>query len=178
MSSPGGGGGVYFLKSARKRHNVWVGGGGGCHFSAQHSTLDGAHKHGTAPFMHFYSESLSLSAFLFSGRAGTPLGQTSPCLWTGTYFFNLPILQPPCLHWHPTFVKGHGPQAIGCEVHVTLFDQPHLAPGNGLTVSLFQPYITRMGLQMHWVRCAAKIQPFNFFVSDQHRFLLMVCVAA
>ena len=30
---------------------------------------------------------------------------------------------------------------------------------------------------MHWVRCAAKIQPFNFFVSDQNRFLLMVCVA-
>ena len=40
----------------------------------------------------------------------------------------LPILQPSCLHWHPTFVKGHGPQAIGCEVHVSLFDQPHLVP--------------------------------------------------
>ena len=38
--------------------------------------------------LHFYSESLSSSAFPFSGRAGTPLGQTSPCLWTGTYFFN------------------------------------------------------------------------------------------
>ena len=36
----------------------------------------------------------------------------------------LPILQPPCLHWHPAFVKGHGPQAIGCEVHVSLFEQP------------------------------------------------------
>ena len=45
------------------------------------------------------------------------------------------ILQPPCFHWHPTFVKGHGPQAISCEVHVLLFDQPHPAPGNGLTVS-------------------------------------------
>ena len=63
-------------------------GGGGCHFSAKHCTLDGAHKHGTAPFIHFYSESLLSSAFLFSGRAGTPLGQTSPCLWTETYFFN------------------------------------------------------------------------------------------
>ena len=41
----------------------------------------------------------------------------------------LPILQPPCLHWHPIFVKGHGPQAIGCEVHVSLLGQPHLAPG-------------------------------------------------
>ena len=38
----------------------------------------------------------------------------------------LPIHQPPCLHWHPTLVKGHGPQAIGCEVHVSLFEQPHL----------------------------------------------------
>ena len=63
-------------------------GGRGCHFSAQHNTWDGAHKHSTAPLIHFYSESLSLSALLFSGRAGTPLGQTSPCLWTGTYFFN------------------------------------------------------------------------------------------
>ena len=63
-------------------------GGRGCDFSAQHNTWGGAHKHSTAPFIHFYSESLSLSALLFSGRAGTPLGQTSPCLWTGTYFFN------------------------------------------------------------------------------------------
>ena len=63
-------------------------GGRGCDFSAQHNTWDSAHKHSTAPFIHFYSESLSLSALLFSGRAGTPLGQTSPCLWTGTYFFN------------------------------------------------------------------------------------------
>ena len=43
-------------------------GGRGCHFSAQHNTWDGAHKHSTAPFIHFYSESLSLSALLFSGR--------------------------------------------------------------------------------------------------------------
>ena len=73
------------MKSARKRQfrNVWV--GGGAHFSAWYNTLDGAHKHGTAPFIHFYSESLSSSAFSFSGRAGTPLGQTPPCLWTGTY---------------------------------------------------------------------------------------------
>ena len=82
----GGGVCVYFLKSARKHHfrNVWV--GGGSHFSAQHNTSDGAHKYGTAPFIHFYSESLSSSAFPFSGRAGTPLAQTSPCLWIGTYF--------------------------------------------------------------------------------------------
>ena len=78
---------VIFLKSARKRQCMGLG-GRGCHFSAQHNTWDGAHKHSTAPFIHFYSESLSLSALLFSGRAGTPLGQTSPFLWTGTYFFN------------------------------------------------------------------------------------------
>ena len=47
----------------------------------------------------------------------------------------LPVLQPLWLHWHPTFVKGHGPQAIGCEVHVSLFEQPHFAPGNSLTIS-------------------------------------------
>ena len=29
-----------------------------------------------------------IKCIAFSGRAETPLGQTSPCLWTGTYFFN------------------------------------------------------------------------------------------
>ena len=51
-----------------------------------------------------------------------------------------PILQPPCLNWHPPFVKRHSPQAIGCEVHIALFDQLYLAAGNGLTVPRFQPY--------------------------------------
>ena len=92
MSSHRGGGVcVYFFKSVRKGHfrNVWIGGGGRwSHFSGQHDTLDGAHEHGTAPVDHLYCESASSSAVPFSGRAGTPLGQTSPCLWTGTYFFN------------------------------------------------------------------------------------------
>ena len=44
-------------------------GGRGCHFSAQHNTWDGAHKHSTAPLIHFYSESLSESLF----RSMTPL---------------------------------------------------------------------------------------------------------
>ena len=42
-----------------------------------------------------------------------------------------PILQPACLHWHPTFVQRHSPQAIGCEVHISLFGQPNLAPMSG-----------------------------------------------
>ena len=39
-------------------------------------------------FHHVYSESSLSFALPFSGRAGTPFGQTSPCLWTGTYFLN------------------------------------------------------------------------------------------
>ena len=99
------------------------GGGRGSHFSLQHNTLDGAGKHGTALLYHF------------SGRAGTPLRETSPCLWTGTFLQFFQILQPPCLHWHPPFVKRRSPQAMGCEVHISLFGQPDLAPGNSLTVS-------------------------------------------
>ena len=89
-----GGGGVcvYFLKSVRKSRfrNVWVWGGGGrcSHFSTQSCTLDGAHKHALQSHQ-VYSESSSSVALPFSGKAGTPLGQTSPHLWTGTYFFNL-----------------------------------------------------------------------------------------
>ena len=87
----GGGGGMCILfeickKTPFQKCMGW--GRGVCHFSAQRITLDGAHKHGTALFIRFYSKSLPSSAFLFSGRAGTPFGQTSPCLWTGTYFFN------------------------------------------------------------------------------------------
>ena len=50
----------------------------------------------------------------------------------------LPILQPPCLHRHPTFVKGHGPQAIGCEVHVSLFRRQ-----NGMLLVAFLPGSSR-----------------------------------
>ena len=63
-----------------------------------------------------------------STRAGTPLGHTFPCLWMGTYFFNFfPILQPASLHRHQPCVARHGPQAVGCEVHISLFGQPDLS---------------------------------------------------
>ena len=80
---------MYFLKSVRKGHfrNECLG-GRSSHFSAQRNTLDTSHKQCTAPLNHLYSESSSPSALPFSGRAGTPLGHTSPCLWTATYFFN------------------------------------------------------------------------------------------
>ena len=42
----------------------------------------------TAQLHHVYSESSSSFRMPFSGKGGTPLGQTSPCLCTGTYFFN------------------------------------------------------------------------------------------
>ena len=77
----------------------------------------------TAQFHHVFSESSSS----FAGRAGTPLEQTWPCLWTGTYFFNFPqMLQPAFLSWHPPCVKRHSPQTISCEVHVWLLAQPDL----------------------------------------------------
>ena len=59
----------------------------GHNFQKKGYTLDGAHEQCTGPLNHVYSESSSSSAFPFSGKAGTPLGQASPCLWTGTYFF-------------------------------------------------------------------------------------------
>ena len=102
------------------------GGGRWSHFSAQHNTLDGAHKHGTAPLNHFYSGSSSLSASPFSGRAGVPLGQTSPCLWTGIYFFNF---SQSCNFRAFTGTHPSERGIIGCEVHISLFGQPDLAPG-------------------------------------------------
>ena len=87
----GGGGGMCILfeicKKTPFQFGVWVWGGGVVvtFFNvAQHVGRCTQTWH----CIHFYSESLSSSAFPFSGRAGTPLGQTSPCLWTGTYFFN------------------------------------------------------------------------------------------
>ena len=129
-----------FFEICEKRpfRKVWVGGsrGGRAHFSAKGYTLDGAHEQCTAPLNHVYSESSSPSALPFSGRAGTPLGQTSPCLSTGIHFFNFP--QSCNLRaftgTHPPFIKRHSPQAIGCEVHIVLFDRLHNVPGNGLTV--------------------------------------------
>ena len=74
-------------------------GGGGVrwsHFSAQHNTLDGAHKHGTAPSNHFYSES---SLFQKRDRGGGVRGQLA---WSqGT-----PSASPP---WGPT-----GGWPLGC----------------------------------------------------------------
>ena len=95
MSSHRGGGYVYVFEICEKRpfqKCIGLRGGGGrwSHFSAKGCTLDGAHEQCTAPLNHVYSASWSPSALPFSGRAGTPLRQTSPCLWTGTYFFNFP----------------------------------------------------------------------------------------
>ena len=142
MSSPGRGGGVcvYFLKSARKRHfSLGYGFGGGgvvvTFFNvAQHVGRCTQTWHCTVhPFLFRITVIVSIPFF----RQGwDPIRADIPLFVDRDIFLQfLPILQPPCIHWHPTFVKEHGPQAIGCEVHVSLFDQPHLAPGNGLTVS-------------------------------------------
>ena len=87
-----GGGMCIFFDICEKRPFQKCMGGGArwSHFSAKGYTLDGAQEQCTAPLNHVYSESLSPSALPFSGRAGAPLGQTSPCLWTGTYFFKFP----------------------------------------------------------------------------------------
>ena len=134
----GGGVCVYFLKSARKRHfrNVWVWGGGVVTFFnvAQHVGRCTQTWHCTVhPFLFRITVIVSIPFF----RQGwDPIRADIPLFVDRDIFLQfLPILQPPCIHWHPTFLKEHGPQAIGCEVHVSLFDQPHLAPGNGLTVS-------------------------------------------
>ena len=89
--------------------------GGWSHFSAKGYTLDGAHEQCTALLNDVYSESSSSSALPFPGRAGTPLGQASPCLWTGTYFFNFPQSCNFCAFTgtHPSL--RHSPQAICCE---------------------------------------------------------------
>ena len=85
------------------------------------------------PFLFRITVTVSIAFFR---QGGDPIRADIPLFVDRDIFLQfLPILQPPCFHWHPTLVKGHGPQAIGCEVHVSLFDQPHLAPGNRLTVS-------------------------------------------
>ena len=88
---------MFCFTSARKGHfrNVWVCvgvGGRRSHFSAQCNTLDGAHKQGTAPLNHVYSESSSSSAFP-SGRAGTPL-DIPPFVDRDIFLHFIPILQP------------------------------------------------------------------------------------
>ena len=124
MSSHRGGGGcVHFLKSARKRHfrNVWVGaGGGGLPFFsvAQHTGRCTQTWHCTVhPFLFRITVIVSIPFF----RQGwDPIRAEIPLFVDRDIFLQfLPILHPSCLHWHPTFVKGHGPQAIGCEVHVS-----------------------------------------------------------
>ena len=83
-----------------------------------------------------------------------------------------------CLHRHPPCVERHGPQAISCEVHISLFHQPDLAPCNGLTVPRLHPDKAWMGLQVLSIRSHTKIQPFYFVISDQNRGLLVVQMAA
>ena len=63
------------------------------------------------------------------------IGAHIPVLVTGNIFLQFfPILQPAWLHWYPPCVQGHGPQAVSCEVHISLFGELDLAPWNGLTV--------------------------------------------
>ena len=137
----GGGGGMCILfeicKKTPFQFGVWVWGGGVVvtFFNiAQHVGRCTQTWHCTVhPFLFRITVIVSIPFF----RQGwDPIRADIPLFVDRDIFLQfLPILQPPCIHWHPTFVKEHGPQAIGCEVHVSLFDQPHLAPGNGLTVS-------------------------------------------
>ena len=82
----GGGGGVcvYFLKSARKRRfrNVWVWGGGVDIF--QRSTTHGMVHTNTA----LHRLSIFIQNHCHCQHCFFQAGQTSPCLWTGAYFFN------------------------------------------------------------------------------------------
>ena len=52
----------------------------------EHQSLKGGTHTCTEHVIHGYSE--SSFALSFSGRAGTPFGQTSPCVLLGTYFFS------------------------------------------------------------------------------------------
>ena len=137
----GGGGGMCILfeicKKTPFQKCMGLGGGGGVVVTffnvAQHVGRCTQTWHCTVhPFLFRITVIVSIPFF----RQGwDPIRADIPLFVDRDIFLQfLPILQPPCIHWHPTFVKEHGPQAIGCEV-VSLFDQPHLAPGNGLTVS-------------------------------------------
>ena len=64
----------------------WVGGGGAGDHIFEHYSCNVGTQTCTEHFTLAYSESLFASSF--SGRAGTPFGQTSPCLLLGTYFFS------------------------------------------------------------------------------------------
>ena len=112
-----------------------LGGGGLTFFSAaRHMGRCTQTRHCTVqPFLFRITVIVSIP-FFRQGR--DPIRADIPLFVDRDIFLQfLPIHQPPCLHWHPALVKGHGPQAFGCEVHVSLFEQPHLAPGNRLTVS-------------------------------------------
>ena len=57
-----------------------------------------------------------------------PIGAHITLLVDGNKFLQFsPILQPACLHRHPSCVERHGPQAVGCEIHISLFGQPDLS---------------------------------------------------
>ena len=64
-----------------------------------------------------------------------PIGAHITLLVNGNIFLQFsPILQPACLHRHPPCVERHGPEAVSCEVHISLFGQLDLASCNGLTI--------------------------------------------
>ena len=118
MSSPGGGGGGMCIlfeickKTPFQKCMGWRRGGGGLPFFsvAQHVGRCTQTWHCTVhPFLFRITVIVSIPFF----RQGwDPIRADIPLFVDRDIFLQfLPILQPPCLHWHPTFVKGHGPQA-------------------------------------------------------------------
>ena len=113
-----GGGGMCILfeickKTPFQKCMGWGGGGGGHIF--QHSTtyrtvhtnmaldrssifiLNHCHRQHSGPFFRQGWDPIRADIPLFVDR--------------DIFLQFLPILQPLCLHWHSTFIKGHGPQA-------------------------------------------------------------------
>ena len=88
--------------------------------AAQHMGRCTQTRHCTVyPFLFRITVTVSIAFFR---QGGDPSRADIPLFVDRDIFLQfLPILQPPCFHWHATLVKGHGPQAIGCEVHVSLF---------------------------------------------------------
>ena len=115
----GGGGGMCILFEICKKtpFQKCMGWGGVTFFSvAQHIGRCTQTWHCTVhPFLFRITVIVSIPFF----RQGwDPIRADIPLFVDRDIFLQfLPILQPTCLHWHPTFVNGHGPQAIGCEVH-------------------------------------------------------------
>ena len=130
----GGGGYVYiFFEICEKRtFQKCMGWGGGVTFLSTELETRRCRGWSNTQGPTDYSKSESSPLLSLSTRAGTPLGHTSPCLWMGTYFFN--FCQSCSLRaftgTHPV-LRG---MAVGCELHISLFGQPDLAPCNGLTV--------------------------------------------